>query len=542
MSVSKIDIQLERSSGVYYSGEVVRGTVALETSGSKEVTCRGFTVRLQGRARVHWHRGSGDNRHDYDGSTLFQSQRHTLAGNFHRTALLDEAGEDADFEIVPYSGVMRIPCQGHEEQNLKLILRVMDYDFGKRDDLLGEIVLDVPSLAQARQQQSFPLTRKGKPEKGEVTLSAKWLPFDAVFPSASRSGERVSMTQSMVLEFSIHKATGLRKADWVGHNDVYCQVYRVPANTTLKPGKGLPAPSKEMKLPAGRTVYPFSFALRSDAPGSAELNVWDYAYVRYNVYANVDKAYWRDPSRKVTLTVIPNRPVPLPRLLTPVVHTRKDQVLHGTQVCCCRCGKIDGLVSMTLQLDRQSYAAGERMQVTGTIDSSVEIPLVVSVRLRMFAQMSTRMRSSNQTRHDTVLWSGELPANASRVSLNSLGLDNVLMPRTFPSFNGGVPVQVSPRHYACLRYTYTLELCVEKELQGGGGTSTIIPVLVAAAPPYASAVEAGANDTPRQLMDAAPASIFAGTQFGPENSATTPRLTVGGRLTNVFRFVTSWIN
>jgi hypothetical protein len=280
MSVSKLEIQLERASGVYYAGEVVRGTVALETSGSKEVTCRGFRVRLQGRARVHWHTGSGDNRHDYDGSTLFQSQRHTLAGNFHRTALLDEAGEDADFEIVPYSGVMRIPCQGHEEQNLKLIVRVMDYDFGKRDDLLGEIVLDVPSLAQARQQQSFPLTRKGKPEKGEVTLSAKWLPFDAVFPTASRSGERVSMTQSMVLELTVHKATGLRKADWVGKNDVYCQVYRIPNGTTLNLSKALPVPSKEMKLPAGRTVYPFAFALRSDAPGSAELNVWDYAHVR----------------------------------------------------------------------------------------------------------------------------------------------------------------------------------------------------------------------------------------------------------------------
>lgn len=257
----------------------------------------------------------------------------------------------------------------------------------------------------------------------------------------------------------------------------------------------------------------------------------------------MDKAFWRDPSRKVTLTVIPNRPVPLPHLLTPVQRTLKDQVLHGMEVCCCKCGKIDGLVSMTLQLDRQSYAAGEPMKVTGTIESSVDIPLVVSVRLIMYVQMSTRMRSSYQTRHDTMLWSGELPANASHVSLSSLGLNSVHMPRTYPSFNGGVPVQVSPRHYACLRYSYNLEVCVEKKLKGGGGTSTTIPVLVAAAPPYASAVEAGSDAAPRELFDAvSPMAIFDWVLFGPANSATTPRLTVGGHWMNIFYYVVYWIH
>ena len=107
MSVSELEILLERTNRVYYAGEVVRGTIAIVTTGY--LNCRGFYMRLQGRARVHWHQGARtgemSNRRDYFGSTIFQSQRHTLIGRFHKTALLDEAGADADFDVVPNSGV-----------------------------------------------------------------------------------------------------------------------------------------------------------------------------------------------------------------------------------------------------------------------------------------------------------------------------------------------------------------------------------------------------------------------------------------------------
>ena len=55
MSVSSMDITLERPSGVYYAGEVVRGTVTLVTT--DVVDCRGFFCRFRGRARAHWHTG-----------------------------------------------------------------------------------------------------------------------------------------------------------------------------------------------------------------------------------------------------------------------------------------------------------------------------------------------------------------------------------------------------------------------------------------------------------------------------------------------------
>ena len=42
----------------------------------------------------------------------------------------------------------------------------------------GEIVLDARALAEAGAPQSFALTRKGKPEKGEVTLGASFMPIE----------------------------------------------------------------------------------------------------------------------------------------------------------------------------------------------------------------------------------------------------------------------------------------------------------------------------------------------------------------------------
>jgi hypothetical protein len=44
MSVTSIRLELERDNGVFYGGEVVRGTVRLTTTG--EVKCRGFHFKL----------------------------------------------------------------------------------------------------------------------------------------------------------------------------------------------------------------------------------------------------------------------------------------------------------------------------------------------------------------------------------------------------------------------------------------------------------------------------------------------------------------
>ena len=291
MSVNDISIQLNRPNGVYYGGEVVRGTVALTTSGGSSVKCRGFHIRLTGKASIHWHTGSGDNRTDYYGSTEYQTQRQTLVGNFYRTALLDNAGSDAVFGKAHGDGVMYIPCALSEERNLSLIVRVMDYDWGKRDDLLGEILLDVPDLARARDIRSYPLTRFGKPEKGEVSLSARFIPAETLFPLSSSSNFGVTGGSNdnissfahngplLCLVLTVHQATGLRKADWAGKNDVYVQAYKCNGNE-VNLTKKLPQPELKTVLPEGRTVFPFAFALQTNAPGSAELRVSDHAYIR----------------------------------------------------------------------------------------------------------------------------------------------------------------------------------------------------------------------------------------------------------------------
>ena len=93
MGVTKIAINLERESGVFDAGEVVRGTVSFTVSSS--VTCRGFQIHLVGKSHVHWHTGSGDSRTDYDGTTSFQDQRFTLHGNYFKTGVIQNGECDS---------------------------------------------------------------------------------------------------------------------------------------------------------------------------------------------------------------------------------------------------------------------------------------------------------------------------------------------------------------------------------------------------------------------------------------------------------------
>ena len=127
---------------------------------------------------------------------------------------------------------------------MNLIVRVMDYDWGKRDDLLGEVLVDVPELVRQGKEVSFPLMRRGQPGKGEVTLSARYMPFESIFPTKSASGVRVSavVRKPLCLLVLVHKATGLRKADFIGRNDVYVQMYKAVGETD--PQRRLPLPDR----------------------------------------------------------------------------------------------------------------------------------------------------------------------------------------------------------------------------------------------------------------------------------------------------------
>ena len=57
------DFRVDLPKRVYVPGETVRGVLHLSTDAPVE--CRGLNIRLDHKAVVHWHYGSGDDRKDY---------------------------------------------------------------------------------------------------------------------------------------------------------------------------------------------------------------------------------------------------------------------------------------------------------------------------------------------------------------------------------------------------------------------------------------------------------------------------------------------
>ena len=98
---------------------------------------------------------------------------------------------------------------------------------------------------------------------------------------------------------------------------------------------------------------------RHDAPPSAELNAGDYSYIRYKVRAYIDLANWRDPFCKQTITVIPNRPIPMPLLIQPHVEAVESTPLYSS---CCRIGKT-GVATIKFETSRIAYAPGESVDL-----------------------------------------------------------------------------------------------------------------------------------------------------------------------------------
>ena len=104
----------------------------------------------------------------------------------------------------PDEGVMRLMVDNHTD---KIIIRVLDYDWMKKDDILGEVLLDT-SQCLNRGFLQFNLTRDGKAEKGEIVLSIeKEEQTDQSFMEIDR--------HQICLKINIQQAIHLRSADWV---------------------------------------------------------------------------------------------------------------------------------------------------------------------------------------------------------------------------------------------------------------------------------------------------------------------------------------
>jgi Domain of unknown function (DUF4476) len=237
----------------------------------------------------------------------------------------------------------------------------------------------------------------------------------------------------------------------------------------------------------------------------------------------VDLARWRDPSRRITISVIPNRPVPPLLLLAPVEMKMLDQPVHN-KYCGCNCSKIDGLVSVTLVTDRRSYAPGEYIDFSGsTAVSDVSEPLLLRIRLIQYIVMrsSSGFETTRFLKHE--LFRGECPAN-SNVDVARLFNGRIRMPSVFPSFHGGVETPPTRTKYSCLKWTYALELKI-----GGGsgksGVSAYLPILVSCAAPYPQSVESAKSLFVASRVDDSPFSVLENTINSAGPCDTTPYIT-----------------
>jgi hypothetical protein len=270
----------DRPNCVFWTGENVKGVLRLVTN--SPITCRCVNVKLTGQSYTHWTYQSGDNTEHAYGHKNYLTRRITGWGNFYKTECLSGAGTDAYFGGTPGDGDMFMPLS-QPVGSFKVAVRVMDYDWGKKDDLLGEILLDPQVLlVQPGVPISFALNRKGKPGKGEVTLSATLTNQTQLQQTAISAGALTSGAQ--LLRVVCHQATGLKSGDMFSKNDVYVQSYFVPIGTDAS--KALPVPEKNMQLPVGKYVIPFEFKIpNGNLPSSCEASGFDWdvheAYVRW---------------------------------------------------------------------------------------------------------------------------------------------------------------------------------------------------------------------------------------------------------------------
>ena len=103
---------------------------------------------------------------------------------------------------------------------MRLIVRACDYDWGKKDDNIGEVVIDAKELAMYGDAKTYNLTRNGEPEEGTVTLVGSFVPTSALTPGKNSTRSYVDQVQSSeTLVLKVLRANGLRKADWFGNND-----------------------------------------------------------------------------------------------------------------------------------------------------------------------------------------------------------------------------------------------------------------------------------------------------------------------------------
>jgi hypothetical protein len=295
----------------------------------------------------------------------------------------------------PNEGVLLIPC---EDQEAPLICRVMDEDWGTKDDTLGEIVIKSPSTlvddcTAAGGKITLDLRHKGKEGKGTVTLSATWAATSDGVPK---------------LRIQVFSARSLRSADGMfGKNDVYVQIYPA-ADMKWNEAKALPEPPKSAILPKGKYTFDLpDLKLPDKLPSTFEISqprrwkdkAYTHGHVRYYLEASIDIAWNFDPFVRIPFSVSSRLPSSLIAGSVPSSVPQKETypIAPCCGSCALSCCSPTGVVGMDATLSRNGGAPGEWLVLSGSLTNGTAQERILEVKLTR----TTLLSVPHPERHST---------------------------------------------------------------------------------------------------------------------------------------------
>jgi hypothetical protein len=536
VAAPKLIIKLDREDKFYFPGEIVTGSVFLSVPVVTKCV-GGVYLDFSARAASAWmveEDGQGDTKKKLmSGETVFQHEIRTVTGKTFQTGSYGTNGlkdgpvdEAVDFDHFPGSGILYIPCQ-------KLNINAMKF---KLEANGAEAVIHVSKLVEKPDEKQiiYMTSKVGNMRKGSVIISARFEPYSTIYANAPTDG---MCEYDMCLIFRVHRLRGVKKGttnmrvlvhDWVdvpemrfdrsSHNDVTLDI--VPEQ-----------------------VYPFFFQLRNDAPGSASWKVGpDTSSVSYSLKAFVD-INKKLSVTGVHFTVLANRPLPRPSLISPYKMETGDQPLHQACQCFCWPRRTAYTVSMKLHIARLAYAPGEMIDLTGStvVNNSME-PQRVQIVLKTFIEQNNGLTATHSLTLDQVLFEAVIAEKQNIILTNLREFEGVRVPAVYPSYAGQyLAVDQKQRHNACVKWTYTLEIRLP---DWGSGFYCRTPILISAVPPYTNQLQKYRKVKTDPVL-AGQYSIFHHAISGIHNSCETgPTLSRGcdkGRKTLALYCVPAWM-
>ena len=389
----------------YLAGSTIIGVVEMEVP--KDISCRGVCVGFYSQAycyfkhqshhlpghgnkdRVFTVTGSKASGHVGQNWKNYARDKHCAKAIVHRTDIIRGGGQNPNFTTLGKNdGILRIPYDLNP--GTRVVIRLLDHQYGKSDDLLGELVLDVTGIQKQFPEfhpdsdedfvvelKDQPLFRNGKPEAGYLTLSLSWEDEFLDRVRMSRNGKDGEMElyeheEGRTLRINLLSAKGLLQGV---HNrvtnDVYAQGYILSEQMVatafdsidglLK--EALPVPHDQLVLKSGSYAIPFKIEIPKHTPSTNYYKSSDdIANLNNSLRAWLDIGWKQDISHRQPINVWQFIPTYVPRYLKPLdCHV-------GVNVNCCfsRGGKMSGRIA----LDRCAYAVGETIFVEEKNDHS----------------------------------------------------------------------------------------------------------------------------------------------------------------------------